>query len=150
VSQTFVKEKRLLYVGKARSGYTGSHAVYREQLDPYIRKNSPLSEHLRKPKATCVEPVVEAEVDYGSVTREGLLREPVFKGVRDDLAPLKPPRPRRPSTHGVPKANILQLLPYAGVPSPSQLEGYWRKAANRALPVSAEIRESFSRLARVG
>jgi bifunctional non-homologous end joining protein LigD len=44
---------RLLYGGKVRSGYTEAVARdLRERLDPFIRKNSPLSEPVKKPKAT--------------------------------------------------------------------------------------------------
>ena len=35
-----------------------------------------------KPKATWVEPVLEAEVDFTTETSDGLLREAVFKGLR--------------------------------------------------------------------
>jgi hypothetical protein len=43
-------------------------AIYARRLDPFIRKGSPLSEPVTKPKATWVEPVVEAEVAYSTVT----------------------------------------------------------------------------------
>ena len=60
---------RLLYAGKVRSGYTDAVARdLRERLDPFIRKDSPLSEPVKKPKATWVEPVLEAEVAYSTVT----------------------------------------------------------------------------------
>jgi bifunctional non-homologous end joining protein LigD len=36
---------------------------------------------LKKPKATWVEPVVEAELTYSTLTENNLLREAVFKGV---------------------------------------------------------------------
>jgi bifunctional non-homologous end joining protein LigD len=68
-----------------RSGYT--EAVVRdlrERLDPFIRKASPLSEPVKKPTATWVEPVIEAEVAYCTVTENNLLREAVFKGLRED------------------------------------------------------------------
>src|SRR5205823_5283391 len=49
---------RLLYAGKARSGYTETVArEVRERLDPLIRKTSPLSVPVKKPKATWIEPV---------------------------------------------------------------------------------------------
>jgi hypothetical protein len=74
---------RLLYAGKVRSGYTEAVARdLRERLDPFIRKSSPLSEPVKKPKATWVEPVLEAEVAYSTVTKNQLLREAVFKGLR--------------------------------------------------------------------
>jgi bifunctional non-homologous end joining protein LigD len=76
---------RLLYAGKVRSGYTEAVARdLRERLDPFIRKDSPLAEPVKKPKATWVEPVIEAEVAYSTVTEHGLLREAVFKGLRED------------------------------------------------------------------
>ena len=76
-----------LYAGKAQSGLRQA-AMYelRERLDPYIRKSSPLSVPVRKPKATWVEPVVQAEIEYSAITADKLLRAPVFKGIRDDLS----------------------------------------------------------------
>jgi bifunctional non-homologous end joining protein LigD len=75
---------RLLYAGKVRSGYTEALARdLRERLDPFIRKSSPLSEPVKKPKATWVEPVFEADVAYNTVTEHGLLREAVFKGLSE-------------------------------------------------------------------
>ena len=77
---------RLLYAGKARSGYTEEIARdVRERLDPLIIKHSPLSVPVKKPKATWVKPEVEAEIAYSSVTADGILREAVFRGIREDL-----------------------------------------------------------------
>jgi bifunctional non-homologous end joining protein LigD len=73
--------------GKVRSGFTEAEARnLRERLDPFIRRESPLSEPVKKPKATWVEPVIEAEIAYSTVTENNLLREAVFKGVREDFA----------------------------------------------------------------
>jgi bifunctional non-homologous end joining protein LigD len=131
---------RTLYAGKVGTGYT--HAVaqeVRERLDPLIVRRSPLSVAVNRPKATWVEPVVQAEVEYGGLTDDGLLREAVFKGLRDDLLPpetVAVPKPRR--THkphvGVPRENILQLLPDAVVPSKEELRSYWGRVWKRALP----------------
>jgi bifunctional non-homologous end joining protein LigD len=134
---------RLIYAGKVRSGYTELAArEVRERLDPLIRKRSPLSVPVKKPKATWVEPVVKAEIEYSAVTDDGLLRAAVFKGLRDDL---DGPRVRAPSVAasgkrhhgrphvGVPRENILQLLPDAVVPTKEQLATYWAKVHKRAL-----------------
>ena len=60
---------RLLYAGKARSGYTEAIAgAVRERLDPLIVRHSPLSVPVKKPKATWVKPVVQAEIEYGGIT----------------------------------------------------------------------------------
>lgn len=137
---------RLLYAGKVRSGYTDRIArELRERLDPLIVSGSPLLVDVRKPKATWVRPELGAEIQYGGVTEEGLLREAVFKGLRDDLVPAVRAPPivpaRRSSTTkapkgpyiGVPRENILQLLPDAVVPSKEELARYWAKVAKDAL-----------------
>src|SRR5947209_4453852 len=52
---------RVLYAGKVQTGYTHPLAQdLRERLDPFIRKTSPLSNPVDKPKATWVDPVVDA------------------------------------------------------------------------------------------
>src|SRR5438045_4775037 len=133
---------RLLYAGKARSGYTETVArEIRERLDPLIRNKSPLSVPVKKPKATWVEPVMKAEIEYSAVTDDGLLRAAVFKGLRDDLlpkvaAPTSAPTSRKSKARphiGVPRENILQLLPEAVTPSKDELASYWRKVSKRAL-----------------
>ena len=138
---------RLLYAGKARSGYTETSARrLRELLDPHIRKTSPLDVPVKKPKATWVEPVVDAEIEYSTITGDGLLREAVYRGVRDDLEPAPPKvssEQRKQSTTkrkesgkphiGVPRDNILQLLPDAVAPSKEELAAYWRRVGKRAL-----------------
>jgi bifunctional non-homologous end joining protein LigD len=132
---------QLLYAGKVRTGYTEATArELRERLDPLIRKSSPLDVPVKKPKATWVEPSVQAEIEYGALTDDGLLREAVFKGFRDDLALRKVKAPRlvpagagRPKL-GVPKENILQLLPDAVAPSKDELSDYWTRVWRKALP----------------
>jgi bifunctional non-homologous end joining protein LigD len=132
---------KLLYAGKVRTGYTETSArELRERLDPLIRRTSALDVRIKKPKATWVEPKMDAEVEYGALTDDGLLREAVFKGLRDDLTIPKVRAPRlvpssagRPKL-GVPQENILQLLPDAVVPSKEQLADYWRRVWKKALP----------------
>ncbi|MCF6117151.1 DNA ligase D [Mesorhizobium muleiense] len=131
---------RLLYAGKAQSGYTLEAARrVRERLDPLIVDKSPLSEQINKPKATWVKPDVLAEVQFSGVTDRGILREAVFKGLREDLVaiPAKPPasskKRKAVREHGVPRENILQLLPDAVSPSKDELGRYWEKVADRAL-----------------
>jgi bifunctional non-homologous end joining protein LigD len=78
--------ERVLYAGKAGTGYTEKVArELREKLDPLIVRTSPLAVPVKKPKATWVKPIVDAEIEYGALTDDGLLREAAFKGLRDDL-----------------------------------------------------------------
>jgi hypothetical protein len=92
----------------------------RERLDPYIRKSSPLAIPVKKPKATWVEPVLQAEIAYSALTAEKLLRAPVYKGIRDDLldAPSNETHHRKKKAlPRVPKENVLQFLPNASLGS---------------------------------
>lgn len=131
------EDGRLLYAGKVQSGYTYEEAcAVRERLDPLITGKSPLHEPIKKPKATWVAPQIEAEVEYGALTDDGLLREPVFKGLREDLQP-RPVAAKPTRNGGVPRENILQRLPDAVVPGKDELAAYWRKVAKRALPFLA-------------
>lgn len=133
---------KLLYAGKVQSGYSLEAArEVRETLDPYIRRKTPLSVPIVKPKATWVEPVVDAEVTYSSKTDAGLLREAVFKGLREDLAsaaaaPSLIAETRigsRTANRGVPPYNILQRLPDAVAPTEEELVAYWTRAEKQAL-----------------
>ncbi|WP_024513330.1 DNA ligase D [Bradyrhizobium sp. ARR65] len=135
------KDRKLIYAGKVRTGYTEATArELRERLDPLIRRTSPLNVPVNKPKATWVQPELDAEVEYGALTDEGLLREAVFKGIRDDLkvptvkAPRIAPSNVRHAHTGVPKENILQLLAEAVVPSKEELTVYWTRVWKKALP----------------
>jgi DNA polymerase-1 len=70
-----------------RRRHSGSTREIRENLDSLIIEHSPLSVPVKKPKATWVKPVMLAEIGFGGVTDDGLLREAVFKRLRDDLVP---------------------------------------------------------------
>jgi bifunctional non-homologous end joining protein LigD len=111
--------------------------------------------------ALWVEPVLVAEVAYGHWTPGGLLRHAVFKGLREDkdaadvrgpaevaideppprIKPARAPAkraasietPKPPASRGIPRENILQLLPDAVVPAREELVSYWTEVADRAL-----------------
>lgn len=126
---------RLVYAGKAQTGYSLAAArEVRERLDPLVTGKSPLSHPIKKPKATWIEPRIQAEVEYNGVTDDGLLREPVFKGLRDEPGTLrtKPAAAARASGR-VRNENILQLLPDAVVPAKDELASYWTRVSARAL-----------------
>ena len=57
-------------------------------LEPLARKTSPFTAGPKPEKGTTfVEPVLVASVQYGDLTRDGTLRHPVYKGLRDDIEP---------------------------------------------------------------
>jgi bifunctional non-homologous end joining protein LigD len=83
-------------------------------MAPLRRETSPIDIGKPPKNATFVEPVLVAEVEFTEWTRDGTLRHPSFKGLRDDKDPREvlretavsppgallnawpaPPRPRR-------------------------------------------------------
>lgn len=74
--------KDLVYVGKVGTGWSRTlSAKIRKQLDTVVTTKSKLTKPIRKPKATWVEPVFVADVEFRDVTSEGLLRASSFKGL---------------------------------------------------------------------
>ena len=79
----------LVYIGHTGGG--SDDKVLRElrsKLDPLTRDESPFQK-TPKPNAPVhwVEPKLVCEVEFTEMTREGLLRQPILVGLREDLAP---------------------------------------------------------------
>lgn len=74
--------KELVYLGKVGTGWSRTiSSKIRKQLDTVISPKSKLTKPTKKPKATWVDPVFTAEVEYRDITSEGLLRQSSFKGL---------------------------------------------------------------------
>jgi bifunctional non-homologous end joining protein LigD len=91
----FYEDQRLLYAGRAGSGFTeGELKRVQALLEPLARADSPFDGGPKPAKeARFVEPRLVASVEYTDMTREGTLRHPVFKGLRDDIDPEDVGRP---------------------------------------------------------
>lgn len=83
-------ERRLHYVGRVGTGFDSDWLdLLAERLAPLRRDRSPFAppadRSLAPPKASVfTEPVLVAEIEYGEITGDGMLRHSVFKGLRDD------------------------------------------------------------------
>ncbi len=81
----------LVYAGHVGTGFSGATLrLLAERLAPLVRPLPPYDgevprEHARL--ATWVEPVLVVDVEATAWTREGRLRHPSYKGLRDDLDP---------------------------------------------------------------
>jgi bifunctional non-homologous end joining protein LigD len=78
----------LRYVGHAGGGFDEKTlADVHRQLEPLVVSKSPF--HGAPPKAnekpTWVKPMLVAEVKFAEWTKDGLMRQPVFLGMRDDI-----------------------------------------------------------------
>jgi len=75
--------KELVYMGKVGTGWNRTtSSQIRKALDTVVSPKSKLSKALKKPKATWVEPVFMADIEYRDITSEGLLRQSSFKGLK--------------------------------------------------------------------
>ena len=75
--------KDLVYMGKVGTGWTRTvSSQIRKQLDTVVSPKSKLTKQVRKPKATWVDPVYMADIEYRDITSEGLLRQSSFKGLK--------------------------------------------------------------------
>jgi bifunctional non-homologous end joining protein LigD len=81
----------LEYAGHVGTGFTGATlTMLGELLEPLRRKDSPFVTPVPRmyaKDAVWVEPQLVAEVDYTEWTKDGRLRHPSYKGLRDDYDP---------------------------------------------------------------
>ena len=84
----FHVDGELRYAGRVGSGFTEAElARVGALLKPLARDTSPFAGR-QPPKLTrFVEPELVCLVEYSEVTQAGTLRQPSYKGVRDDIAP---------------------------------------------------------------
>ena len=87
------KDGKLLYCGRAGSGFTGNQLdEISEQLLSLVRKTPPCEpppggELPKGSDHTWVEPKLVCDVRYKEITKDGLLRQSVFLRFRDDKKP---------------------------------------------------------------
>ncbi|MFZ5476964.1 MAG: non-homologous end-joining DNA ligase [Myxococcota bacterium] len=109
----------LRYAGKVGSGFDQrTLASLRERTKP--RDTPPLPDAPRGKGAHWVEPELVAQISYTERTDEGLLRHPVFRGLRE-LPKVRLTNPKR------------QLWPDVGV-TKEELAAYLVRVADRMLP----------------
>ena len=78
----------LVFCGKVGTGFTDAELMRLQGIvDPLTRATTPFTGVQPEKAAHFIEPVLVANVDYGSITDAGTLRHPVYKGLRDDLDP---------------------------------------------------------------
>lgn len=75
----------LVYVGKVGTGFDEERKKELNQLfQKYIRKSCPFKKVIKNTCATWLQPKLIAEIQYAEMTKERLLRQPSFIGLRKD------------------------------------------------------------------
>jgi bifunctional non-homologous end joining protein LigD len=86
-------EGELAYGGKVEQGFSEEDKKnLLTRLQPLRVKKQPIAAPRSFPKARWVRPEVLVDVEFRGRTGEGLLRHPLYQGVREDL--MEPPAPR--------------------------------------------------------
>jgi bifunctional non-homologous end joining protein LigD len=77
---------KLRYIGHTGTGFTNQMLrELHQKLQPLVKEASPLTEKVPlHSKVTWVEPVLVCNVKYTEITVDGILRHPVFQGLRID------------------------------------------------------------------
>jgi bifunctional non-homologous end joining protein LigD len=87
--------KKLHYTGKVGTGFDEKTlAALHKMFVPLIRSDSSFAQAIREKDVTFLAPRLVAQVSYQEWTADGLLRQPVFLGLRDDKAPAEVELPR--------------------------------------------------------
>jgi bifunctional non-homologous end joining protein LigD len=89
---------KLMYAGHVGTGFTDKLlAELQKEMAPITRPDSPFANPVPRLKnATFVEPKLVGEVQFSEWTRDGTLRQPSFKGLREDKDPRKVVREEPP------------------------------------------------------
>ncbi|NED96925.1 DNA ligase D [Phytoactinopolyspora alkaliphila] len=79
----------LRYAGKVGTGFDAKTLkMLRRRLDPLKRADSPFTGRQPQPKdTTFVDPVLVCEVEFAEWTNSGTMRQPAYRGMRDDKPP---------------------------------------------------------------
>jgi bifunctional non-homologous end joining protein LigD len=84
----FYEDGELRYSGRVGSGFTEAElARLGKLLDGLARDDSPFSGRQPPKETRFVEPRLVSVVDYSEITNAKTLRQPSYKGLRDDIAP---------------------------------------------------------------
>jgi bifunctional non-homologous end joining protein LigD len=86
----YYEDGKLRYAGRVGTGFSDkTHGALRDRLDPLVRKTAPFekvpSESLRK--VSWVKPELVAQVRFSAWTRDNLIRQSSFRGLREDKTP---------------------------------------------------------------
>jgi bifunctional non-homologous end joining protein LigD len=84
----FYEDGELRYAGRVGSGFSEAElARVGTLLDGLAREDSPFTGRQPPKETRFVEPRLVCVVDYSEVTNTKTLRQPSYKGLRDDIAP---------------------------------------------------------------
>jgi len=81
----YYDKNKFVYVGKVGTGFSESkiEELY-SKFQPYIRRSSPFQKKMTEVNVTWLKPKFVAEIQFAEFTKDKLLRQPSFIGLRED------------------------------------------------------------------
>ena len=81
----YYENKKLIFVGKVGTGLSESlRQELRQKFEKIARKTCPFSPSLNDKNAVWLKPTLVAEIKFAELTKDNLLRQPSFVGLRGD------------------------------------------------------------------
>ncbi len=99
----YYEEGKLRYAGRSGTGFTqATHKLLRAKLERLARKDSPFADVPREMQrgARWVKPDLVAQIEFSTWTRDNLVRQAAFKGLREDKPAKEVVRESAVSTNG--------------------------------------------------
>jgi bifunctional non-homologous end joining protein LigD len=127
----YFDDERLIYAGRVGTGFNSQTLLdMRQRLEKLRQDKNPFAEvpaKERGPSVKWVRPELVAEIQFGSWTEGGILRQPSFQGLREDKAATEIGRPTSltlaSGNHDVPAAKKKSALKTAKRAKPTEHDG---------------------------
>jgi bifunctional non-homologous end joining protein LigD len=136
---------KLVYMGRVGTGYNSQNVPpLLKRLRPLKRAASPFAPNSEIPRArgiNWVEPRLVAEVEFGTITQAGLLRQAAFKGLREDKPARSIVPERQPAAEKKERAMPKQTAK-SSLTHPDKV--LWPKAGKDAAVTKADLADYYA------
>ncbi len=140
---------KLVYMGRVGTGYNSNNIPgLLKKLRPLKRATAPFERHADIPRMrgiNWVEPRLVAEVEFGTITSAGLLRQAAFKALREDKPAGAVVPEAQPAAKTKKESPMLKRAAKPGLTHPDKI--LWPKAGRDPAVTKADLAEYYETVA---